>query len=295
MTAIRLWEPNDSSSQVSELVSWHLARRKPGSAKADKEIRRVLGLFADFCGNQSIDTLSGDDLLRFLSSQHNDWTRKRWSTTVKAMFANAVCLGRLDRNPFVAVRLPKGDQGRDLTQSEFAAALRVSTAAFRRVLIMLRHTGLRPGELLALEWDQHIRLSKNPSIVLRQHKTSKKTGKPRVIPLVGVALRLVLWIRAHCRGQRVFLNSYGTPWRTRTLCDNMATVRRRANLPDDAKLYGCRHAFGTAAVLAGVDVLTLAELMGHTQLETTRWYVHLSGKTDHLVDAMERASRSARD
>jgi site-specific recombinase XerD len=75
----------------------------------------------------------------------------------------------------------------------------------------------------------------------------------------------------------------------------MATVRRRANLPDDAKLYGCRHAFGTAAVLAGVDVLTLAELMGHTQLETTRWYVHLSGKTDHLVDAMERASRSARD
>jgi hypothetical protein len=53
-------------------------------------------------------------------------------------------------------------------------------------------------------------------------------------------------------------------------------------------LYGLRHAFGTRAVLRGVDVKTLAELMGHTTTRMTEHYLHLAGERSYLAAAMER-------
>jgi integrase len=34
------------------------------------------------------------------------------------------------------------------------------------------------------------------SVVLREHKTARKTGRPRVIPLVPTVIKLLLWMRA---------------------------------------------------------------------------------------------------
>ena len=40
-----------------------------------------------------------------------------------------------------------------------------------------------------------------------------------------------------------------------------------------------RHTFATELATAGIDVLTLRELMGHASPETTAAYVHLSAET----------------
>ena len=44
-----------------------------------------------------------------------------------------------------------------------------------------------------------------------------------------------------------------------------------------------RHTFGTELTRSGVDLVTVAELMGHTSLETTRLYTRPS------PDDMQRA------
>jgi integrase len=55
---------------------------------------------------------------------------------------------------------------------------------------------------------------------------------------------------------------------------------------EDFRLYDLRHTFATRAAQAGVDVLTLAALLGHTTVQMTSRYVH---PTDaHKADAAKK-------
>jgi integrase len=89
--------------------------------------------------------------------------------------------------------------------------------------------------------------------------------------------------------EHVFLNRGCLPWVKHALDARLQRLRKRAGLPPTVKLYGCRHAFATGVAKAGVDLKTLAELMGHTTTRMTEHYVHVAGNVDHLRAAAERA------
>jgi integrase len=151
--------------------------------------------------------------------------------------------------------------------------------------VFLRFTGCRPGEAARLRW-QDIDLD-NGVIVLRRHKTAKKTKKPRVIPLHPVVVKLLIFLkRLNQPGEHVFLTHRKTPWHRVSLAQRLRRVRKAAGVADDAKLYGLRHRFGTTAILRGVDLKTLSELMGHTTTRMTEHYVAIAGQRQHLADAM---------
>jgi site-specific recombinase XerD len=136
-------------------------------------------------------------------------------------------------------------------------------------------------------------------IVLRKHKTirTQRTPRPRVIQLVPLVVRLLKRIRQQQTSgtRRVFLTARKTPWDRWNLGHRMRRLRDRAGLSDEVKLYGIRHQFGTQSVVNGVDIKTLAELMGHTTTRTTEHYIHLAGRQKHLADAMLQAVSSRRD
>ena len=48
----------------------------------------------------------------------------------------------------------------------------------------------------------------------------------------------------------------------------------RARIEDHFKLYDLRHNYATRAVMASVDLPTLAALLGHTTIRLTMRYVH---------------------
>ena len=52
-------------------------------------------------------------------------------------------------------------------------------------------------------------------------------------------------------------------------------------------VYGIRHGFGTKLASQGVNSFYIAELMGHTDLKTTRGYVHTDKKL--LIDVLNKA------
>lgn len=129
--------------------------------------------------------------------------------------------------------------------------------------------------------------------ILRRHKTSRtqRTPRPRVIQLVPQLVRLLTKI-ARVEGtarKHVFLTAHRTPWNRSNLALRMRRLRTAAGLPDDLKLYSIRHQFGTQSVVNGVDIKTLAELMGHTSTRMTEHYLHLAGRQEHLAVAMQRA------
>ena len=79
---------------------------------------------------------------------------------------------------------------------------------------------------------------------------------------------------------------------------------RRAKIAPEFRLYDLRHTYASRAVMAGVDLPTLAALLGHTSIQMTMRYVHpaeehkreAAAKIEKfkVASAVELASRSQR-
>jgi site-specific recombinase XerD len=151
----------------------------------------------------------------------------------------------------------------------------------------MRFTGARPGEtrkatVADVDFESGL-------IVLDEHKTRWMSKRPRVIYLNVIALRLVRWLVLNTDGVNLFVNGHGKPWSCRALDKYFAAVRRRAGLKSEVKLHGCRHGFSTNAIVNGVDIATLAQLLGHASIASTWRYIHLARRHEYLSKAAATA------
>lgn len=285
---------------VREIVETYLPHAARGAApRAHAERERILRLFLETHGETRLSEARPFHLRLWVDTQEqfkSDWTVKRVLSTIQRPFNWAARLGMIDRNPFWGVSHRAGKRGRPMTEEEYRRLLRATDPIFRRVLVWLRYTGCRPGEMSKARWE-HIDVGRCV-LVLKEHKTSRtqKDPQPRTIALHPVALKLLGWLKRHSvPGQEtIFINARGVAWTRNALSLRIQALRRKCELPDDCRLYGTRHAFGTRAVLNGVDIKTLSQLLGHTNVRTTEIYVHLAGETEHLTDAVTRMFRSQR-
>jgi integrase len=146
------------------------------------------------------------------------------------------------------------------------------------------HCGMRPSEQYGLTWDR-VDLERKFITLLKT-----KTGKARHISLNSVALAAfkVLRQRSLEGAGRVFLNVHGEPlesyqhWFEPTVSE--------AGLKDFT-WYCLRHTFASRLAMAGVDLRTIADLMGHQTTQMTMRYAHLDPA--HQASAVERLVASA--
>ena len=296
-------------ASIIELYLAHIESRR--APRTYENCRYYLQLFAEAHGYRLISESKPIHLTNWLDRNpqwESDWTLSNVVGTVQRPFNWAARQELINRNPFRTVRHRTGAPRRPMTDEEFRVLLRATARSrrgrtrkrpspgerFRQVLFFLRYTGMRPGEMAALTWND-IDLD-GGVIILHEHKTSKtqRVPKPRVVPLV-VKLLIRIRSRQDPETKHVFLTSCGTPWSRHSLGLRMRRLREKAGLPKDLKLYGIRHNFGTKSVMNGVDLKTLAELMGHSTTRMTEHYVHLVGRDKHLAAAMKKAVSSHQD
>ena len=116
-----------------------------------------------------------------------------------------------------------------------------------------------------------------------------KGEKSRTVP-VHAKLReaLAAWLAERpawpgADGPALFLSRRGDRLTTDAIGDVISGITAAAGLEDHITAHTLRHTFGTAMVRDGVDLVTVAQLMGHARLETTRAY------TQPTQDDLERA------
>lgn len=210
-------------------------------------------------------------------------------TALQAFYDHLGLPGRLDVDrPAPAKRAPKAldaaGQRTLLRAGEACGSVRD-----RAVLLVLYATGIRVAELADLDVDD-VPLTARTGVVIVRAGKGADGGKYREVPLAADARSAVkTWLdeRAGWPGAgstpALFPNRRGGRLTTRAL---RAIIDRLAAAAEvDASPHTLRHTAATRWLRAGVDIVTVAELLGHAWLDTTRRYTQPS--TDQLHAAVE--------
>ncbi len=206
---------------------------------------------------------------------------------------DAVALGRLqkfalehellDRPVFGRLEKPRaGQRDRVPTAAKTEAILAQASPAFRLMYMALRQCGARPGELCRTTITDVDRA--NRIITLKEHKTARKTGKPRRIPIgkkLGELLDQAIGTRTE---GPVFLSPSGRQWKVANLSRTSSRLRDNAGLSRELVLYLARHECGTK-ICREKGIEFARRLLGHPDISTTQWYMHLDDR--ELADAQD--------
>jgi integrase len=291
LMAVRPEAPESVTARVADVIEAFLAANR---GRLSAETMRKY----DWYG-QAFAEHSGFVLARELKPHHVTAfvNEKGWGATTEynarrslfRMFSWACEEGLLSANPLRGMKRPKpAPRGRGQSEAEFRTMLRgEKSGRFKRLLFALWSTGCRPKEARTLRWENVL----EDRWVLPDHKTVHKTRTPRVVYLNAAMRKLMKVVRRDAPGDHVFTNTYGEPWTGNAIRLRVQRLKKTLGLKSDVCAYLIRHAFGTNAIVNGVDVATVAELMGHRDLEmVSSVYLHLASQPGHLAQAVERAT-----
>ena len=178
----------------------------------------------------------------------------------------------------VELRVPMKRSGHlpePLSREEVARLIAAAENQKHRVLLMTAYSaGLRVSELVRLKpQDIH-----SDRMLIRVNQ-----GKGRKDRYTLLSQRLLGELRAYWRESRPELWLFPNQARTGhmptcTPARAFYRLKRRAGITHGHGIHTLRHSFATHLLEAGVDLRTIQILMGHTSLNTTVKYLHVTEK-----------------
>jgi len=209
-------------------------------------------------------------------------TANRHLATLKHMFTKAVEWEMVGEETLKKVRRVKllaenNKRLRYLSQEECQALVDACIPHLKPIVITALNTGMRRGEILSLEWEKHVDL-KHGYILL----DVTKNGERREIP-INQELRETL--EKHPKttdSPYVFVSKRGG--RFKDIRESYKSALEKVGIKD-FRFHDLRHTFASHLVMAGVDITTVKELLGHKTISMTLRYAHLS--PNHKAKAVE--------
>jgi integrase len=251
--------------------------------------------FVDLFGSRLAHTIEPLDINRFaiaLKKSLGDTSRAIVLRSVQRCFNWGVEVRLIPAHRLGKIRKPQPkDRDRFLTDDEFRQLLRAtnalngrrSGAPFRRFLFAMEWTFCRSGELTRLKWE-HIRWDQN--VALLPHHKTKRTGKPKIIPLIPRMLRLLRWLKQRSGSDFCLVNSKDEAWTRGALEKRMGNLRQKTGLMEVVP-YTLRHRAATNSILRTGDLKMTSLMLGHNSTRTTERYTHVA--QEHLVSFANKA------
>jgi len=157
----------------------------------------------------------------------------------------------------------------------------------KAILEVLFSTGLRVSELVGLDRDK-------VDLERREFGVVGKGGKARIVFL---SKRAADWIDKYLQARKdrfkpLFISHKGKVEVTtsdekprlsaRSVQRMIKKYVKKIKLPVDATPHVLRHSFATDLLMAGADIRSVQEMLGHKNIQTTQVYTHVTHK--HLRD-----------
>ena len=238
-------------------------------------LRRALDEF----GNKSIKDIQPRDIQRFLKNMaKKDFAQKTVSNQrmiINQIFASAILSGDIIYNPCASSVSPKGlkKEERDPASPEDEARILSTDYAWQLPYIALL-TGLRKGEILALQW-KDIDFDNNTISVTKSvyHegdrayiKAPKTRAGTRTVPLLSLLKERLLMLKGD--PEHYIISDTGEkPLTNRRYITEYNHYKAAVGI--SCTVHQLRHSYATIAVEQEVQPKALQGILGHTSLNMT--------------------------
>ncbi len=255
-----------------EYLNWCKGRQK-GYTRKKCIIPKLKLFFGDKPLNQFNSNLIEKLQTECMAKNYKPAYANKILAVLKHMFAKALDWEMITEETLKKVRrvkLLKGEIKRLRYLSEEEAERLVSNCEsyLKPIVITALNAGMRRGEIFGLTWNR-VDL-KNRIILLDM----TKNGERREIPINDTLLQALSGIVRRLDCKYVFYNP-----NTLKPFDNIkrsfASALRKSHILD-FHFHDLRHTFASRLVMAGVDLITVKELLGHKDIKMTLRYSHLS-------------------
>lgn len=227
----------------------------------------------------------------------------------KKSLKDAVRMEMIPRNPADAVDPPKlvQDEIHPLSADQVQALLAATKGErLRAFYIVAVHTGMRPGELLALRW-QDVDLDRKTARINRALSDGGEINElktPKSRRRIELSVTAIEALREHRKRQLeermekaglwadhdlVFPSEVGTPMNRHNLGRIFKKHLRRAGLTPTFRLYDLRHTCATLLLSRNVHPKYVQELLGHASITLTL------DTYSHVIEGMDGGTASAMD
>lgn len=258
--------------------------------------------FLLFTDDKKISQVEPIDVMRFLSNkrQHGvgDSTRNRYLSSIRTFFNALIEYKHVSTNPALTIKKSKVEKQTipSYLEEDYLSLFIDSIKGKYQIrnvamFLLMSYAGLRVSELSKLNVTDFNQSTK----VL---KVNGKGRKWRTIPLpdsLVEILKLALNERIQPykeTEQAFFVSQFGRRITIRTIqkiaeayfSEFKSIYSELGDKPLSS--HKLRHTFATLQVLAGTDIRTLQELLGHSSIQTTQIYTHVGDKQKQ--EAMQR-------
>lgn len=245
-----------------------------------------------FFGNCRLDKITHYAIEQFVAgqvaSEYAPATINLHLSTLKRALKSAVEWGILKKNPADTIKKLKNDaeswQFLDFDEAE--AFLSAVPLQWKTHFLVALRTGLRKGELCALRWRDvdwanqaiHVR----HSLYKGELTSPKSKDSIRTVPLPADAKQALQEQREKeqsFKTEFVFPSRSGGPLEPRTLQRPLRAANKNSGLDKRLRFHDTRHTYASHLVMAGVPIRTVKDLLGHSSLDQTLKYAHITGET----------------
>ncbi|MBF0559694.1 MAG: site-specific integrase [Nitrospirae bacterium] len=286
-------KPEYTFSQLVEKYSDFASARNKGWEKVEKflvgQLNNYFGkMFLSDISTEQIEQWQNAELARIIKPKSKKPTTElkperkpkpesinRPLTTLKTMLTKAVEWKMLDKDiraeiKVKALKVKKKGRVRTLTVDEMSRLLSASDGYLKLIIITGLVTGLRRANYLCMRWDKHIDMD-NRQIYFDGDEM--KSGKPFNLTMPDVVYNLFKSIPR--TSNYVFESPKKKGEALQRFDRSLRTACKKAGLVG-VTAHILRHTFASHLVMAGVPMQTVAELMAHEDVKTTKIYAHLS-------------------
>lgn len=269
-------------STTLERALFYFVKHKEAHGKATNTTKATyICILEDFIKSIKADTVSDLDILmidNFIDTlslkSYKPKTIKNKIVVIRSFIKFLYSKNLIDIRP-EAIEIPRTVEveANFLDEEEQFALIKSARNLRDKALIMtILSSGLRASEILNLKEDDLYRRS---LIVSRG-----KGGKPRVTfidPLTEKSIREYHHKR-EVDSIFVFTNSFGKPLSRQYLSRMISETAIRAGIKKRVSAHTLRHSFATNMLRKGARIEDVQPLMGHSNISTTRLYMHFTNE-----------------